>query len=126
MTGYELTREDVENIALANRAIAQMEKRFDKIESLLSNDNRRCTDCRKEISAEVLKVSEKVDTEVDNLSTKVDTEIGKVNADIQKIVNDRSYEKGLTKGQAVAYGSIPSCAVALLGIAYEVYTHLPK
>jgi len=40
MTGYELTREYLVNLAIAVQTITDLEKRFDKLENLLTKGNR--------------------------------------------------------------------------------------
>lgn len=112
VTGYDLTREDIENLALAMKAITTFEKRFDKIEDLLTNDNTRCAACKKETTSSIQAISAKVDVEID-----------RVDAKIQGINDVHTFQKGLTKGQAVGYGSIPTI---VLGIILAALQLIPK
>jgi len=50
---YELTRDDIEKIALSMQGVADLKSDVAEIKRLLIDDKRNCSDCKKEIFVEI-------------------------------------------------------------------------
>jgi hypothetical protein len=50
---YELTRDDIEKIALSMQGVADLKSDVADIKRLLTEDKRNCSDCKKEIFVEI-------------------------------------------------------------------------
>jgi hypothetical protein len=50
---YELTREDVKQLALSVQGVADLKNDVAEIKRLLTEDKRNCSDCKKEIFVEI-------------------------------------------------------------------------
>lgn len=99
MTGYELTRQDVENIALTKHGVEELKAGIDRLEKLIE---KQCDHC-------------------DGRMKEVDQRMDKIE---QKQTYQNGYTTGMTKKEVIGYSSIPSVIVGGAIAAWEFLKYL--